>query len=99
MRRATSRPAPSQPAIALIQRGTCTFQDKVENATAAGYDAVIIFNEGQPGRDRTVRSARSALPQTIPVVGLSYADGVALYDSHPGRPVTVAGRHLDREST
>ena len=43
--------APAEPAIALIQRGTCTFEDKVKNAAAAGYEAVIIFNEGQPGRD------------------------------------------------
>ena len=36
--------------IALIQRGTCTFEHKANNAEAAGYDASIIFNEGQPGR-------------------------------------------------
>jgi hypothetical protein len=35
----------------LIQRGTCTFEEKVQNAETAGYEAVIIFNEGQPGRD------------------------------------------------
>jgi PA domain len=34
----------------LIQRGTCTFEDKVNNAIEAGYDAVIVFNEGNPGR-------------------------------------------------
>src|SRR5690606_32122187 len=31
-------------AIALIERGNCTFQVKVENATAAGAVAVVIFN-------------------------------------------------------
>ena len=45
-------PAPAnEPAVALIQRGTCTFEDKANNAIAAGYDAVIIFNEGNPGRE------------------------------------------------
>ena len=39
------------PQVALIQRGTCFFEDKAKNAEAAGYDAAIIFNEGQPGRD------------------------------------------------
>jgi PA domain len=34
----------------LIQRDTCTFKDKANNAIEAGYDAVIIFNEGNPGR-------------------------------------------------
>ena len=33
--------------IALIQRGTCTFATKVDNAVAAGATAVSIFNEGQ----------------------------------------------------
>ena len=38
--------------MALIQRGTCTFAQKAQNAEAAGYDAAIIFNEvgGRPGR-------------------------------------------------
>jgi hypothetical protein len=36
---------PVEPQVALVQRGTCFFADKVANAVAAGYDAVIIFNE------------------------------------------------------
>ena len=32
--------------IALIQRGTCFFSDKIANAVEAGAEAVIIFNEG-----------------------------------------------------
>lgn len=35
---------------ALVQRGTCNFSIKVANAEAAGASAVVIFNEGQPGR-------------------------------------------------
>src|SRR6476646_1353400 len=35
--------------IALIQRGTCTFQQKIDNAVAAQASGVIIFNEGNPG--------------------------------------------------
>ena len=71
--------APSEPSIALVQRGTCTFETKAQNAKAAGYDAVIIFNEGNPGRtDLTTGTLGN--PQDIPVVGLSYADAVALVD-------------------
>jgi Zn-dependent M28 family amino/carboxypeptidase len=33
-------------AIALMQRGTCTFGQKADNATAAGAIASIIFNDG-----------------------------------------------------
>jgi aminopeptidase Y len=36
--------------IALMQRGTCSFRVKVDNAIAAGASAAIVFNEGQPGR-------------------------------------------------
>ena len=64
--------------IALIQRGTCDFAVKVANAEAAGYDAAIIFNEGQPGRDELLDGVTLGGPASIPVVGLSYADGVAL---------------------
>ena len=32
--------------IALIQRGTCTFGSKAQNAFEAGAEAVIIFNQG-----------------------------------------------------
>jgi Zn-dependent M28 family amino/carboxypeptidase len=40
--------------IALIQRGTCFFRDKAQNAFAAGASAVIIFNQGNddPSDDR-----------------------------------------------
>ncbi len=70
-------PAPTEPAIALTQRGTCDFAVKADNAKAAGYDAVIIFNEGNPGRtDLFVGTLGS--PKDIPVVGLSYDDAVAL---------------------
>jgi hypothetical protein len=32
--------------VALIRRGTCTFQTKVENARAAGAAGVVLMNEG-----------------------------------------------------
>jgi hypothetical protein len=35
--------------IALIERGVCPFQDKIDNITAAGYDAGIVFNSAAPG--------------------------------------------------
>jgi Zn-dependent M28 family amino/carboxypeptidase len=69
--------APAGPAIALIQRGTCTFEAKAANAQAAGYEAVIIFNEGQPGRQELLTGTLGR-PFTIPVVGLSFEDGAAL---------------------
>jgi Zn-dependent M28 family amino/carboxypeptidase len=72
--------------IALIQRGTCTFGVKAENAKAAGYAAVIIFNEGQPGRTALAPGTLGGI-QTIPVVGVSFEDGAALYAQTQAGPV------------
>src|SRR2546423_249956 len=40
--------------IALIQRGSCNFGVKIQNAEAAGASGVLIFNEGQAGRTETM---------------------------------------------
>jgi Zn-dependent M28 family amino/carboxypeptidase len=69
--------APTEDVIALVQRGTCTFEQKVDNAVAAGYDAVIVFNEGQPGRTDAI-AGTLGVPKTVPVTGLSYDQGAAL---------------------
>jgi hypothetical protein len=41
-------PAPGPGAIALVERGVCAFQVKLDNITAAGYAAGIVFNSVQP---------------------------------------------------
>ncbi len=65
--------------IALIQRGSCTFADKVALAEAAGAIAVILFNEGQDGRRTAVQGTLDeSAPPSIPVVGVGYTDGVDL---------------------
>ncbi|MEV4111540.1 M28 family metallopeptidase [Nonomuraea sp. NPDC049695] len=63
--------------IALLQRGTCNFVVKAQNAQAAGAVAAIIFNEGQPGRTETLRGNLGE-PVSIPVVGASFAVGEEL---------------------
>jgi Zn-dependent M28 family amino/carboxypeptidase len=63
--------------IALIQRGTCTFSQKVQNAQAAGASGVIIFNEGNPGRTDVFGGSLSSVP-TIPVAFTSFAIGTDL---------------------
>jgi subtilisin family serine protease len=59
-------------AIAVIQRGTCTFEEKLNNAQAAGAVAGIIVNNtaGSP--------AFSAGASTLPGIGLEQAAGEAL---------------------
>jgi Peptidase family M28/PA domain len=80
--------------IALIQRGTCGFVDKVLNAIKAGAVGVVLFNEGTPransgtvdriGLVGSVLSP-SALnptppPITIPVVFARFSVGEELYN-------------------
>lgn len=68
--------------IALIQRGTCDFSVKVTNATAAGAEAVIIFNQGNdPTREGLIVGTLDPLQAEVPVVGASFAAGVALAEA------------------
>jgi Zn-dependent M28 family amino/carboxypeptidase len=80
----------TEPQVALIQRGTCDFTVKATNAQEAGYDAAVIFNEGQPGRDETLAGTLGATDEsTIPVIGTSFAIGEELYNQVNAGTVTV----------
>jgi Zn-dependent M28 family amino/carboxypeptidase len=68
--------------IALLQRGTCTFELKAENAAAAGAVGIVIFNQGN-----TAAVDRNNIPAVtltanntsgIPVLGTTYALGETL---------------------
>ncbi len=41
-------PPPAGDGIALIERGVCSFQEKLDTVKAAGYDAGIVFNTVRP---------------------------------------------------
>ncbi|MBN1980632.1 MAG: M20/M25/M40 family metallo-hydrolase [Chitinivibrionales bacterium] len=75
--------------IALIQRGTCTFRQKVLNAQNAGAVAVIIFNEGQENRTEAMKSSLSKPDITIPVLFTSYEIGKELYELSQTQEVKV----------
>jgi hypothetical protein len=79
--------------IALIQRGTCFFGVKVQNAQAAGASGVIIFNEGNTDPDRTglqigslQDAAGNPIIPTIPVAFTTFAVGQALYNQAQQTP-------------
>src|SRR3954452_25133190 len=63
-------------AIALMQRGTCTFQVKLNNAAAAGAVAGVVSNEGNsPARsDLNFGNAGTPAPP-IPGVTTTFAAG------------------------
>jgi Zn-dependent M28 family amino/carboxypeptidase len=68
--------------IALIQRGTCGFRDKVDNAVDAGAAGVIIFNQGDvvPGDDRVglFGGTLNAPQAKVPVVSTTFDNGAEL---------------------
>ena len=81
--------------IALMQRGTCPYVQKAALAQEAGASALIIFNEGQPGR--------TAVPNNLPLgaegihipgVGTSFDVGVDLND--PGTVARVKTEVLEQ---
>jgi Zn-dependent M28 family amino/carboxypeptidase len=83
--------------IALLQRGTCTFELKAENAAAAGAIGIVIFNQGN-----TAAEDRNNIPAVtltanntsgIPVLGTTYALGVTLSQT-PGLRMRVFANSL-----
>ncbi|GAA4975561.1 aminopeptidase Y [Nonomuraea thailandensis] len=74
--------------IALIQRGTCPFVNKVMNAAAAGASGLIVFNEGQPGRTDPFPLDIGEWRGGIPMVFSSFAVGNELAAT-PGATVRL----------
>jgi len=60
--------------IALVDRGTCTFVSKAQKAQAAGAIGLLIANNAAGG----LSPGGSDPSITIPVVGISQADGVSI---------------------
>jgi Zn-dependent M28 family amino/carboxypeptidase len=64
--------------IALVQRGTCDFSTKAQNASAAGASAVVIFNEGNTPDRTGIIGGTLGTPVDIPVLDATYAAGAAI---------------------
>jgi Zn-dependent M28 family amino/carboxypeptidase len=76
-------------AVALIQRGTCTFRVKTDNAVAAGAVGVIVFNEGIPDRTGVLAGTLGEPPASLPVVGTTFALGEGLRNGVVNGPTGV----------
>ena len=76
--------------IALLQRGTCPFGQKVANAEAAGAIGAIVMNQGNTtGTDRQdLFFGTLGNPVGIPAVSVSYPQGVA-FAGTAGLNVTI----------
>ena len=76
--------------VALIQRGTCTFEEKVLNAQEAGAVGVVLFNQGNtPARSGLLANVTLNGPVRIPVVGLSFADGATVARATPAPTAVI----------
>ncbi|WP_377035464.1 M20/M25/M40 family metallo-hydrolase [Microvirga sp. GCM10011540] len=71
--------------IALIRRGTCPFQSKVEHAQAAGAAGVIIMNQGTEGQTGAFTGTLRT-PAAVPVLGVT---------TEVGSKLAVAGREAN----
>jgi Zn-dependent M28 family amino/carboxypeptidase len=75
--------------VALIQRGTCDFSVKVENAAKAGAAGVIIFNEGQKPDRVDIVNGTLGSQQDIPAVDTSFKLGEELANGVTNGPTGV----------
>jgi subtilisin family serine protease len=90
----TDFPAAVRNNIALIQRGTLTFSNKVVNAMAAGARAAIIYNNAAGNFNGTLGGTNN----WISAVSLSQADGLALQTNSPATVVHGLYQYLDGTS-
>jgi subtilisin family serine protease len=90
----TDFPAAVRSNIALIQRGTLTFSNKVINAMAAGARAAIIYNNAAGNFSGTLGGTNN----WIPAVALAQADGLALQTNSPATVVHGLYEYLDGTS-
>ena len=70
----------------LIRRGTCSFFIKASNAMNAGAAAVVLYNNAAGALAATVAGTP---PITIPVVGITAAQGAALDAAIAAGPTTL----------
>jgi hypothetical protein len=69
--------------IALIQRGSCFFQDKAESAEAQGYAGYIVANDAARGDATINMSARDDAPVGIPGVFVGHSTGEIMKAASP----------------
>ncbi|MFC7718626.1 M28 family metallopeptidase [Nonomuraea recticatena] len=77
-------------AVAVVDRGLCTFGTKAARASAAGAKALVVVNQGGAFDGNT------GAPQKIPIVGVDATQGAAVANA---RLVTVATRTEIRRMT
>src|SRR5690606_37404723 len=68
--------------IALVQRGTCPFRQKAENAEKACASGVLVFNQGdEETRKELFGGTLGKGSLSIPVFSISYDLGVSFLET------------------
>ncbi|MGY6631544.1 MAG: S8 family serine peptidase [Wenzhouxiangella sp.] len=77
-------------AIALVQRGSCPFSDKINNAAAAGAQVVVIWNN-------TTGTINMSTPgqANVPAYSITQAQGQAFIDFINANPTATAAFTLE----
>jgi Zn-dependent M28 family amino/carboxypeptidase len=79
-------------AVALLQRGSCRFRVKVDNAIVSGASAAVVFNEGNKGRRQLFAGTLGPPQVRVPVLGASFALGDAVRNGRRDGPTAVTVR-------
>ncbi|GAP15890.1 subtilisin-like serine protease [Longilinea arvoryzae] len=66
--------------IALVQRGICSFAEKIQNADDLGALGVIIYNDGRPEAEEFF--GMNTVPATLPAGSTVHSIGLALKAFH-----------------
>ena len=77
--------------IAVVERGVCTFTEKVANVIkAGGYDAVLVFN--RTGTDACNATSGMSVEGDIPTFGVApRGEGFAIFDTAYDNAACLAG--------
>lgn len=89
--------------LILIQRGTCNFVDKLQNAVTAGASGAIIYNSAAGGDTLISMDLSTLTPFTaaanIPTLFIGYSDGVALLAKASGSFTVTANFGMSAGNT
>ena len=75
--------------IALVQRGTCPFAEKVDRAVAAGASAVVVLNQGDDPSRLGLFAGTLGRQASVPVVATTFDLG-AKWAATPGTTLLLA---------
>jgi hypothetical protein len=75
--------------VGVIERGVCTFTEKVQAAEKAGYDGVVLFNSVRP--DGCTAIVTPSVQAGIPVASVGRDTGYALFGAPYDNAACLAG--------